>query len=387
MSALRKTLTATAVVTLTVTGSAACGTVENLSAAQKIDRAFGRLGEEKSLSFEIGLNADAATLRALDSGAEPGDELSRPFAELLSEARVTVSVESAKPLKDSGEKDLKGIAVKVADARSELAEYRLVDEHVYVRADAEAYAKLAGFPLPDPAGLPREAGALGKALKGEWLKFPVKDFRQGRGGGERERLGVKEQRKYAGLLAGVISREVRFTTARGTDGAETVKATASLRALVTGLVEEVRPLSGKLRQPGALPTAKELKELPAEKVTADFSLRNGALEKVSVDLAKLTRKPAVTTFGLELAFGEGGKVTAPAGAHAVTVEELMAARVAGAGRSLLEEAGVPAGDEQSPEEFAEEFSEKFSGEFPEEFPEEGVEFSEGGSFSWSEAKA
>ncbi|MFC9492649.1 hypothetical protein ACFTZM_42205, partial [Streptomyces hydrogenans] len=63
MSAIRKTLTATAVVGAVLAGSAACGTVEQLSAGKKLDQAFEKLGKETSLSFELDLDVDAQTLK------------------------------------------------------------------------------------------------------------------------------------------------------------------------------------------------------------------------------------------------------------------------------------------------------------------------------------
>ncbi|MGI3201921.1 hypothetical protein ACRJ4W_32980 [Streptomyces sp. GLT-R25] len=109
--ALRKTLTAAACTTALLAGVAACGTVENLTAGQKVDHAFEGLGEKKSLAFELGLDAKPSALTKLAEEAEPGEEMPPELAELFTGVRVKVSVESRKPLADSGEKDLVGTGV------------------------------------------------------------------------------------------------------------------------------------------------------------------------------------------------------------------------------------------------------------------------------------
>jgi len=114
---LRRTLSAVGCTTVLLTGVAACGTVENLTAGQKADQAVaGRagLGEMKSLSFELGLDAKPSALVKLAGGAEPSDELPTELAELFTDVRVKVSVEPRKPPADSGEKDLVGTGVKPA---------------------------------------------------------------------------------------------------------------------------------------------------------------------------------------------------------------------------------------------------------------------------------
>jgi hypothetical protein len=181
ISAIRKTLTATAVATAVLAGSAACGTVENLSAGQKLDQAFEKLGKERSLSFELDLDTDAASLKALDAGAEPGEEIPEELAELLSDARISLSVRSKKPLEESGEKDLDGMALKFGGPDGDLFEYRLVGDYTYVRADLEAVGRMSGSPMPSADELPDSAGAFKKLLSGEWIKISTKEVEEAGG--------------------------------------------------------------------------------------------------------------------------------------------------------------------------------------------------------------
>ncbi|MFE2281483.1 hypothetical protein ACFXAE_30475 [Streptomyces sp. NPDC059454] len=332
--AIRKTLTATAVATVVLAGSAACGTVENLSAGQKLDQAFEQLGKERSLSFELDLDTDAASLKALDSGAAPGEEMPDEVAELLSDARLSFSVQSKKPIEKSGEKDFTGMAMKLSGADgAALLEYRLVGDHLYVRLDAQAIGKMSGSPMPSADELPDSAGAFKQVLSGEWIKMSTKEVEEARGqmsgaegAGEpsaEPTLDAKTQQKLTKALRQVIAQQVDFKTSDGSDGTEHITATAPFRTLMTELFDKLGSLAEQLPAGTEMPTAKDFKDAPNEKVTADFTLKNGELTEVSVDLAKLAEKAKVKKFALVLRLGEGEKATAPAGATEVNIDELM----------------------------------------------------------------
>ncbi|QIQ00933.1 hypothetical protein [Streptomyces liangshanensis] len=323
-------MTATAVVTAVLAGSAACGTVENLSAGQKLDRAVDKLGAERSLGFELDLDADAKTLQALDADAAPGEELPDQVAELLSGAKISVSVQSKKPLAESGEKDITGVAVKVTGTKGDLLEYRVVGDYTYFRADVDALSSAAGSPAPAADELPPEAGALKNILEGDWVKVATKDLQQGAlgeaGGGKpspEPTLDAKTQNKIVKALRGVIARDVEFKTAAEKDGTEHITATAPFRTLLTGLFDGLRPLSKELPAGAELPTDKDFKDAPNAKVTADFALKNGALTEVSVDLAKLAENAKVKQLAVVLRMNKGEKATVPAAATEIKLDELM----------------------------------------------------------------
>ncbi|WP_345577101.1 hypothetical protein [Streptomyces prasinosporus] len=327
---------------MVLAGSAACGTVENLSAGQKLDRAFDELGKERSLSFELDLDTDAATLKALDSEAEPDERMPDEAAELFADARLSVSVQSRKPIEQSGEKDITAMAVKLSGPDGALLEYRVIGDYTYVRVDVEAFTRLSGAPMPPADELPDSAGAFKKLLEGEWIKVATKELEEaGAGmagaedpeGGEpsaEPTLDAKTQKKLTKALRQVIAQEVDFKTSGGSDGTEHIKATAPFRTLMTELLDELRPLAEELPPGTELPTAEDVKDAPNEKVTADFTLKNGELAEVSVDLAELAENAKVKKFALVLRVGEGGKTTAPAGATEVRMDELMEGFLGGA---------------------------------------------------------
>ncbi|MER8234119.1 hypothetical protein [Streptomyces sp. NPDC094049] len=334
ITAIRKTLTATAVVGAVLAGTAACGTAEQVSAGQKLDRAFEKLGKEKSLSFELDLDADVATLKQLDAGTkpEPGEEIPDEVAKLISGAKISVTVESKKPIAESDEKDLTGTSMKVSTPSGDLFEYRAVDGFTYLRADVKAFTQVVGTPLPPADELPPEAAGLKKVLEGQWVKFRTdelekagREFAQepGAAPSAAPTLDAGTQKKLLDSVREVIAREVEFTTAGGEDGAERITATAPARTLLKELLAGIRPLAKDLPAGMELPTEKDLKDVPDVKAKADFTLKNGALTEVYVDLAALTENAKVKKFGLSLRTSTGVTPVAPAGASALDVEELI----------------------------------------------------------------
>lgn len=151
---------------------AACGTVQNLTAGQKVDSAVERLGEQKSLAFGMRLDADPDDLVALMG--EDSEEVPPDMAEFFTGLRVDVSVRSKKPLADSGEKDIAGVAMKVSGDEGVFAEYRMVGDYLYYRADMQAMGDAMGMPFPtadELDELPESEQHLRPVLEGDWVKI------------------------------------------------------------------------------------------------------------------------------------------------------------------------------------------------------------------------
>jgi hypothetical protein len=334
ITAIRKTVTAAAVVGAVLAGSAACGTVEQLSAGQKLDQAFEELAGKKSISFELDLDTDPQTLKELDAASdpEPGEEIPEEAARLLSGAKISVTVQSKKPIGESGEKDYVGMTMKISTTDGDLIEYRVVGDYTYIRSDIDSVGKALGAPVPSAEDLPPEADGLKKVLEGEWVKFNTEEMEKTTGElgampGEKPEpeptLDARTQKKLLDALRSTVAREVDFKTAGDKDGAEHITATAPFRTLITKFFGEIRPLAKNLPPGMELPTDNELKDAPNTKVTADFALKNGELTEVRIDLSKLAENPKVKKFGLVVRMSEGQKPTAPAGATELDMEEIM----------------------------------------------------------------
>jgi hypothetical protein len=293
--------------------AAGCGTVENLTAGQKVDHAVDRLGEQKSLGIELSLDA---TPEALVSLSDDADAMPDEFADFISGLHVDISVKSRKKLADSGEKDLVGTSVKIAGSKGVLVEYRVVGDLMYYRADMKAVGEAMGFPLPTADELPRKDKRLEKVLDGGWAKMDTRELEapgkdaKGSGGD----IDARTQRKIMKAVRGVITDEVTFRNGSGSDGADHVVAKANLRDVLTELFDRLRPLEGDLPPGAELPTSRDLKDAPDKKVAVDFKIRNGDLEQVKVDLAVLAEHPKGAKVPLVLKFAEAGDVKAPSGA-------------------------------------------------------------------------
>ncbi|WP_234436883.1 hypothetical protein [Streptomyces maremycinicus] len=351
-------MTATAVVGAVLVGSAACGTVEQLTAGKRLDEAFDKLASEKSISFELDLDTDAQSLKALDASMdpEPGEEMTDEVADLLSGAKISVTVQSKKPIGESGEKDYVGMAMKISTEDGDLTEYRVIGDYAYIRSDVNALGKAMGFPVPSTKDLPPEAGGLKKVLEGEWVKINTKEMEKttaemgaepGAAPEPEPTLDAEAQKQLLEALRETVAREVAFKTAGDEDGAEHITATAPFRTLVTEFLGEIRPLAKSLPPGMELPTDKDLKDAPNAKVTADFTLDDGELTEVSVDLAKLAENAKVKKLGLVVRMSEGHKPAAPAGATELDMEEILG----GFGAAMMDDEAF-LGDEEFPEDGA-----------------------------------
>jgi hypothetical protein len=253
-------------------------------------------------------------------------------ADLLSGAKISVTVQSKKPIEESGEKDYVGMAMKVSTKDGDLVEYRVVGDYTYVRSDTDSLGKAMGAPLPPAKDLPPEAAGFKKVLEGEWVKFNTEELEEstaemgaqpGAKPAPEPTLDARTQKQLLQALRGTIAREVDFKTAGDKDGAEHITATAPFRTLMTELFGEIRPLAKSLPPGMELPTDKDLKDAPNTKVTADFTLKNGELTEVYVDLAKLAENAKVKKLGLVVRMSEGHTPTAPAGATELNIDELL----------------------------------------------------------------
>ncbi|MFJ8828287.1 hypothetical protein ACIREE_42065 [Streptomyces sp. NPDC102467] len=326
------TLTAAGCAVLLLATTAACGTVENLTAAQKIDRAADRLGERTSLSVELGLDASPAALTKL---AGSDDEVLPPeMAEALTKSRISISVRSKKPLADSGEKDIVGAGLRISGPQGVLAEYRLSGDYVYYRMDIDAFSELAGFPAPTADDLPpgKEGKAFRNVINGKWVKFQTGDLkersaeRSGKKAGgkaDEESVDSATQKKIMEAVRGALENNVTLTDKGDTNGTEHVTAKAPFRKLLTDVIAKLRPISDELPEGAELPTAKDLKDAPNKKVAVDFAIKDGTLTGISMDIAPLADDAHGAKVPLSLRFGKAGDITAPAGATEIPVKELL----------------------------------------------------------------
>lgn len=347
ITAIRKSLVAVGCTVALAAGSTACGSEENLSAGQRLSRATDHLGERDSISVQMSFDAKPEHLRALADDAE--DPMPPEAAEFLSKMKVTFSAQSKKPLESSEEKDVTGSQLKISGPGGDIAEYRLVDETAYYRLDLNQFAKLSGESMPSTeelkGQLPKGFEAAEAIFAGKWIKIDMADLKSlqrdmGDLAGDEAgadaptsdpTLSAETSKKLLTSVKNAFAGQVVTKEAGRKDGADHVLATAPVRPLVTAIVNGLRPIAKDL--PGGekeLPTEKDLKKIPNNKVTVDFALKKGELSGATVDLAqldaKLKKKLAAKggeKLPMQLVFDEPSEVSAPSDATKVDLKDLM----------------------------------------------------------------
>jgi hypothetical protein len=325
-TARRTTLAVATASALALTGIAACGTVENLSAAQKIRKAADKLGERTSLTVDFGLDVDPAVLERTSGSEDPEDKLSPTAAKAVSTLRVSFSLEASKPLAEADDKDIKSFAFSVGSGKdAEMLDVRMIDRTLYLRADIDAFGKTFDTPVPGMGELAPGMGGLKDLVAGKWVKTDtdtLKELGKGSSGKEKEdeKLDSKTERKLKADLKSILERRVSFTDEGKKDGSEHIVAKAPARALLTDVFEALKGVSDTFPEwrTRTMPSEKDLKEIPNKKVGLDFALRDGALSQITFDATQLAEPGDPVKkgdkFDVVLRFAEPGKIEAPSGA-------------------------------------------------------------------------
>ncbi|MFF0416106.1 hypothetical protein ACFYUY_37465 [Kitasatospora sp. NPDC004745] len=370
--AARGTLPVAVSAAVLAAGLAACGTVEQLTAAQKVSKAFGKLGDARSAGVTVSVEATPEQIVAF--GKASGEEVERKSAEALSGLNVTVAMAADKPLKDldtfknaqssGGTQDLTfdrslRVSYVLADKKgTALLEYRQVDAKGYLRVDAKGLVKLVG---EDPAevdsvtrDLPADLDAVKQALTGSWVSVDLQELADASKKSDgakpnaptgRPTLDPNTARQLTDSLKDVFSRTVTFEDKGKKDGAEHLLMSAPARQLVDEVLKAVKPLSAKFPQQFEKLPAKAPAGIPDRKVGVDLYLKGGALSSATFDLAQLEEKAGPdAAFPVKLAFGETAPaVQAPAGALRITGTDIGNAVLAFAGAAAEKDGPGTAG--------------------------------------------
>ncbi|MFE7595378.1 hypothetical protein ACFU6K_38870 [Kitasatospora sp. NPDC057512] len=347
------------------TGLTACGTVQQLSAAQKVSKAFDKVRDGKSAGFTLSVDATPEQVAAFANsgehkggkgmiGAARGEgDMDEKTAKAISGLSVSVAVSADKPLKEieafknAGKADRNTdlaldksvrISYVLADrSGTALLEYRQVDATAYLHADAKGLVKLVG---QDPSvvdelrtGLPEQLKPVGDVLAGKWVSFDLQSLADKAKESDGKKaapsaaptLDPELQNQLLGSIKDVIGRTVTYEDKGRKDGTEHLWVSAPARQLVDEMYKAVKPLSAKFpKQLGDFPDQAP-SDVPDRKVGVDLYLKDGAFSSATFDLAQLADKvePGLT-FPVKLAFSQAApNVQAPADAVKVTGDQLM----------------------------------------------------------------
>ncbi|MGW2541144.1 hypothetical protein ACWC5I_09790 [Kitasatospora sp. NPDC001574] len=342
---VRTTLVAAACSTVLAAGLAACGTVQQLTAAEKVSDAFGKLNDSKSFSAKFSIDATPAQIEAF--GTATGEKVDAETAAALSAVSLAVSFSADKPLKDV--KPSKGADGKTVDALSDksvsfsyaltgkggasLVELRQVGGKTYAQADLAGIATLVG---EDPAQVKEMTEGLPTALKdgltGKWVSFDasaLQDSAKSAGGkagaspSAAPTLDPKVSEGLATSLKNIFTSDVSFEDKGKKDGKDLITLSAPARKLADDLLKAVEPLAKELPSGAKLPKAVP-SDVPDRKLALDLYLDGGALSAVTFDLAQLEEKPTPgATLPVRIAFGKDAPaVQAPSGAAEITSADI-----------------------------------------------------------------
>ncbi|GHF87601.1 hypothetical protein GCM10018790_76370 [Kitasatospora xanthocidica] len=340
------------------TALAACGTVEQLNAAQKVSKAFGKVGDGKSAGFKLSIDATPEQIVAFakatgEKGADDG--LDEKSAKAMSGLSLAVAVSADKPLKEiEAFKNAKGstanndltldksvrVSYVVADRNgAPLLEYRQVDAKGYLHVDAKGVVKLTG---EDPSevdavtkDLPPEMAAVKDVLAGKWVELDLQALADEAKKNDGKKASPsaaptadpEAAKQLLNSLKDVLGRTVTYEDKGKKDGTEHIWMSAPARQLVDELFKAVKPVADKFPQQFKKFPSKAPSDVPDRKVGVDLYLKDGAFSSATFDLAQLADKiePGVN-FPVKLAFDKSApNVQAPADATKLTSEDLMKA--------------------------------------------------------------
>ncbi|MFD8320241.1 hypothetical protein [Kitasatospora purpeofusca] len=323
-------------------GLAACGTVQQLNAADKVSKAFETFGSGKSFSAKLSVDATPAQIQAF--GTATGEEIDKDSAAALSAVSLSIAFSADKPLKDiqpakgSGNGAASAADPSVSASYSltgkggaPLLELRQVGGKAYARGDLAGFAQLVGENAAEVEGLAEGLpAALANALKGQWVGFDAKTLGStgGTGGAggtatPAPTLDPKAAENLNASLKGILTHDLSFEDKGKQDGKERITVTAPARKLTDDLLKAVEPLAKDIPNLAKLPKSAPT-GVPDRPLALDLYLDGGALSAVTFDLAQLAEKAGTgTPLPLRIAFGhDTPAVQAPTGATELTTEDI-----------------------------------------------------------------
>ncbi|MFF7588436.1 hypothetical protein ACFZCK_13225 [Kitasatospora purpeofusca] len=319
-------------------GLAACGTVQQLNAADKVSKAFETFGSGKSFSAKLSVDATAAQIEAF--GAATGEEIDKDSAAALAAVSLSIAFSADKPLKDiqptkgsgngtatAADPSVSASYTLTGKGGAPLAELRQVGGKAYARGDLAGFAKLVGENAAEVEGLAEGLPApLGNALKGQWVSFDMKAAEGAGGTGgtatPTPTLDPKAAENLNASLKGILTHDLSFEDKGKQDGKDRITVTAPARKLTDDLLKAVEPLAKDIPNLAELPKSAPSK-VPDRPLALDLYLDGGALSAVTFDLAQLEEKAGGTPLPLRIAFGhDTPAVQAPTGATELSSEDI-----------------------------------------------------------------
>jgi hypothetical protein len=323
----------TAVVAATLVGAVACGQAggsaspSTKSPSTELRSAVSGLGDAHVLTGTVQLHASAQTLRDLAKAS--GEKLPSGIPTLITGSKAVTEIAAPDGKKIS---ELAAHPASTGKFRfalttdgGKIVQVRAVAKRLYLRADVDKIAKLAGADLNRlRSRVPDGYGWAQAALHGRWVSLDLAAL-QGQAGGA---LKTPSPQASAHSLRGLRQALVKDVTVRRTGragGADHLVLSGNVRTIGHDLLGALRRMSP---QAGNLPI--HTGNLPNKKAHVDAYVADGTLKALSLDLAQFAggRDDAALHgrhLPLRVDFARsGGDITKPSGATAVDPRQLMA---------------------------------------------------------------
>jgi hypothetical protein len=360
---MRKTLAAAGVVALITAGSAACGT-DKTTPQGKVSNAFENFGKQNTVTVGLGFDGSADQIYAALKGE---DDFTQADAKLLASLNLSLGVTSKKSFSLLGKtQSTQGGAVSFALTSEEsggksLAEIRVVDQKLYLRADIKSLEKLdtSSSASSDTAQLdqflnqadqlPSSLDSVKSALKGDWISIDPKAFAafaKSMAGGSADsgsgsssgdstettspldgipgmpKMDAATVKKLVAALKASLATNVTYKDLGSHDGADHIQVSAPARQLAKAIGDNLAPVLKDV--PGF--DAKSLQDtsgVPNKTLSVDVALKGGDISAITFDIAQLDDQ-AKGKLPLTLTLdGSAKPVTAPAGAKVVNPQDIM----------------------------------------------------------------
>jgi hypothetical protein len=344
------------VVALITTGMAGCQLEQQVRAGTKVQHAFSKLGDQKSVSVGVSFDASAAQLY---TALRSEDGFTRADARTLAELRASLSVSGDKPIGDSydAKKDTDpdaSFAMGLSAGSASVIEVRSVNQRAYVRIDLKALEKLAAAGSSSSSdsadlkqldeltaqadSLPASLGPVKALLKGKWVSIDPKAFEEfaktmgtaaGSGSGlgsTKSTVSPKVAREIGERLRHAFAKDAHFKDTGSHGGADHVQVSVPARQAIKDVSSALTPLAGQfpgLKKSDLKVTRKDLADTPNRDVTADIAIKNGMVSAITIDLGQFEKKvtgKAPLVIALD---GTAKPVTAPAGAVTLTPQDIL----------------------------------------------------------------
>ncbi|MFK0190400.1 hypothetical protein [Kitasatospora sp. NPDC090308] len=329
-----------------------------MTAGQKLDKAFDKLGDAKTVTVDLSLDASSSQLVAFGEAID--DPIEKQAADLLSDLKLSVSVGYDKPLKDAGgftsgcaaggsggsaknEGVTLGYALNSKKDGKTYADFRLVGDKAYLKVDVRGIAQLAGEDGPEfESGLdqlPPEAAPLKDLVGGKWVSVDVAKLQelsqQAAGGGAAGKgatpkpspsLDPSVLNDFCDSLSDALSDNVTLEDkGKSADADDVIRVSAPARPLVEALYKSFTGVAKNIPGSPGLPAEGDFADVPDRKLSADVQIKDGRPQAVTFDFAQLVEKSDWSAH-LPLRIGistDGTTQGAPTGATEIDLGQLQ----------------------------------------------------------------